>query len=75
MITLTCCVLHNFCREHCSLQYRINEEKNNDKEFLFIHNIAQQIGNRSANSALQIRNEFMEYVNNEGRVPWQNEFA
>lgn len=76
-VTLTCCVLHNF----------IKAEDGTDcatKDFGNISNIAERhgdlllplqkaIGNRSTDKAIEVRDIYTKYFNNEGSVPWQLE--
>lgn len=68
IITLTCCVLHNYLRRECP-QFVTDQEITKDYAFKFA--LAKQGGNRSTVQAGNIREEFMLYVNNEGAVSWQ----
>jgi hypothetical protein len=70
-ITLCCCVLHNFLRTECPIFVRPDE--NVDEEFTFRYALAHQGSNRSRDYALQVREEFMHYVNGVGAVPWQED--
>lgn len=69
-IRLACCALHNFLRKKCPSFTEENERVNND--FTFKHSLEQQGGNRSKNSARDVREQFTNYFNEEGPVPWQN---
>lgn len=71
IITLACCALHNFLKKENPTYIDTNEEY--DKNYIIKFALAQQCGNRPKNSALEVRNEFMEYVNNQGAIPWQND--
>ncbi|XP_046407497.1 protein ALP1-like [Ischnura elegans] len=83
-ITLACLALHNFLRTKKDTSYvcsgLVDEETadgllipgmwRNDPR---LHNpLVRQGGNRAHNSALVIREEFTNYFNGEGQVPWQN---
>ncbi|KAG5860736.1 hypothetical protein JTB14_038441 [Gonioctena quinquepunctata] len=71
IITLACCALHNFLKKECPKYMPHEENVNND--CIFKYALSHQGGNRSSNNAIQIREEFVHYVNNEGIVDWQEE--
>lgn len=71
IVTQACCALHNFLRaEEPSTTF---EEV--DGQYIFQFGLSQQGGNRPKQSSISVRNEFMNYFNNEGAVPWQYELA
>lgn len=72
-ITLACCALHNFLRMENPIYVLPDEEV--DKNFTFKYGLSYQGSNRSRAEALQIREEFKDYVNNEGAVPWQEDMS
>ncbi|XP_037822868.1 uncharacterized protein LOC119611377 isoform X2 [Lucilia sericata] len=69
LITLTCCVLHNF----------LKIENHNDDSFqctqrnATLTTIEHSPGHRSSNDASAVRDIFRTYFNNEGQVSWQAE--
>lgn len=69
IITQCCVVLHNFLIAENPLYISADNMPDNLLENLTTH----QGGNRSSNSARQIRNEFKDFVNNIGARDWQNE--
>lgn len=70
LITKTCCVLHNFIRNRSPvLEVMNNEETQNICQMRSIN--FNQGGNRSTNTAYNIRDEFLKYFNGPGEVPWQ----
>ncbi|KAJ8929035.1 hypothetical protein NQ314_018304 [Rhamnusium bicolor] len=69
VVTQVCVALHNFLRKESNLQY---PEENIDKRFRFIYGLSRQTGNRPKNEVIQIREEFKEYANGCGSVPWQD---
>lgn len=70
LITKTCCVLHNFIRNRSPvLEVMNNEETQNICQMRSIN--FNQGGNRSTNTAYNIRDAFLKYFNGPGKVPWQ----
>lgn len=67
IITLTCCILHNFLATK-SKRYCEGEIETCNLQNI----IAQQGGSRSSNEAMAIRNRFCGYFNTIGKVQWQN---
>lgn len=75
-ITLACIALHNFLLTNCPKNYDfINENNEPNDRFRYVYALSQQSGNRSSRSALDNRQEFVEYVNGIGAVPWQDDLA
>lgn len=86
-ITLTCCCLHNMLRtevigrfmytpaafldEEDELMCRIQPGEWRQEPAAGMINFANQGGNRHANAALQLRDEWCDYFNTAGAVPWQ----
>lgn len=66
-IALACCALHNFLKAENPTQFEDNFEKN----FVFKFGLSKQSGNRPKNLSLDTRDEFKNYFNIEGSVPWQ----
>lgn len=73
-ITLECVAIHNFLRTKYPRSYDILDN-NRDKRLTYVFGISQQAGNRANQSALNNRDEFMEYVNGVRAVDWQNELS
>lgn len=83
-IVLACCYLHNFLRKSPSYLSQ-NLVPHEDTEFGIVQTPIQTIVPMTAlqtinqRNSLQIakktRNDFCEYFNNEGAVPWQNKFV
>lgn len=84
-IVMACCVLHNFLRRQCPQTYTPTEHLDNENQetgvlsnglritVTDLTNLQVSYNNRSSShSAKVIREEFMQYFNNEGAVPWQN---
>ncbi|KAJ8959581.1 hypothetical protein NQ314_006230 [Rhamnusium bicolor] len=55
------------------LANRANPEENIDRRSNFIYGLSRQNSNRTRSEVIQIRDEFKEYVNGCGSVPWQND--
>lgn len=70
-VTLTCCVLHNFLREELDNAYIGNSVEELESQFRFVYALSSVKSHRPRTEALAIRNEFKEYVNGVGSVPWQ----
>lgn len=86
-IILACCCIHNMLRteavgrhmytppafidEEDELMYRFQPGEWRQEPALGIINFRNQGGNRHANAALQLRDEWCNYFNAEGAVPWQ----
>lgn len=72
IIVQACVALHNYLRKELTVQYTgVNPEEEIDRRCRFLYGLSRQKGNRSSNEAIQIRQEFLEYVNGPGAVPWQ----
>jgi len=72
LITQCCCVLHIFLRANNSRYLGTNLELEIDKRYRFVYGLSKQNYGRPKNEALQVREEFKEYFNTCGRVPWQD---
>ncbi|KAK4878967.1 hypothetical protein RN001_007113 [Aquatica leii] len=72
-ITLACVVLHNFLRTTTPNTYNIQEK--NDRRLRFQYALSRQAENKANQSALNNRQEFLEYVNGVGAVDWQNNLS
>lgn len=86
-IILACCCLHNLLRtevvgrqmytppqfldEEDELIGRFHSGEWRQEPALGIINLNKQGGNRHANAALQLRDEWCDYFNGVGAVPWQ----
>ena len=85
-IVLATCALHNFLRTKSSARVIYTPPGSLDHECdhevvdgdwrdqpapAGVVNLAQQVGNRVASGTKAIQEEFTEYFNNEGDVPWQ----
>lgn len=74
IITLACCTLHNFLKKEAKSSYlHTNPEDDIDKRYRFIFGLSRQQAKRPKNEVLLIREEFKEYFNECGAVPWQDE--
>lgn len=85
-VVLACCALHNFLRRKSPQKYTPPEsmDRENISECTvelgerchpeLLHDL--QCGSRGQilNSAIQVRDQFKDYFNNEGSVPWQDKF-
>ncbi|XP_031334954.1 putative nuclease HARBI1 [Photinus pyralis] len=69
ILTLTCCILHNFLAVRNKKYIRPENEIN---ETCSLETISQQGGFRASNEALLTRNKFCDYFNTVGSVEWQN---
>jgi hypothetical protein len=67
-ITLACCALHNFMIEKNKVKYIQNLNSNLNLRSLNQH----QGANRCTREALQVKEQFCQYFNGIGAVPWQN---
>lgn len=88
LIVQTCCCLHNFLRSSIIGRTLYTPENTLDVEDVLIGRIQpgewrqepatafapliHQGGNRHANAALRLRDEWCYYFNNIGTVPWQD---
>lgn len=88
LIVQTCCCLHNFLRSNIIGRTLYTPENTLDVEDVLIDTIQpgewrqepatafapmiHQGGNRHANAALRLRDEWCYYFNNVGTVPWQD---
>ena len=74
---MACCALHNYLRTKSVGYFIQNDFEEQTEENL---NLVQQsltglqrgARKNTTNEAKKVRNEFMEYFNNEGRVAWQD---
>lgn len=77
LITQACCVLHNYIKTESHEQIT---KGNQDSEDLInntntaFHNVTYSRG-RSTNRYILTREQFKEYFNNHGAVPWQDNKA
>lgn len=58
-ITLACCALHNFLKKENTYYM----QKEDEDRYTFLYGLHRQAGNRTANNATRIREEFSAYVN------------
>lgn len=70
LITYACCLLHNFLALKAPENYLSAESIEEDGQ-CHLQKMDQQSANRASNNAINIRNEFKNYFNGEGAVPWQ----
>ena len=74
VITQCCCALHNFLKkESQSVYLGNNPEGETDGNYRFLYGLSSQQGRRPKNDVLKIREEFKEYFNGCGSVPWQED--
>ncbi|XP_031333878.1 uncharacterized protein LOC116163884 [Photinus pyralis] len=72
VVTQCCCVLHNFLKTEVPSYYiGDNTEAELDHTYTLQYGLSAQGGNRVKNEILAIREEFKQYVNQEGAVSWQ----
>lgn len=80
------CVLHNFLIEHSKKSYapqkcfyRVNSEnatvifEGYNTQNSTMENLERRNPGNTLNNAKIVRNNFMNYFNQEGRIPWQND--
>lgn len=73
LITYACCVLHNFLLEKNASWYIPSDMNTSTDNVTFtLQGVSQQGGNRSTSRASEIRDQFSEYFNTVGVVPWQD---
>lgn len=84
---MECCVLHNFLRKRSTMAYMSNSELDVDDNVLGTLTVGlrsdqnnlldlQRGQNRQSSiEAKNVRQDFEEYFNNEGKVPWQNKMV
>lgn len=88
LLVQTCCCLHNFLRSHIIGRTLYVPENSLDVEDIQVGTIRlgewrqesaaafvpliHQSGNRHANAALRLRNDWCNYFNSIGTVPWQD---
>ncbi|XP_031338792.1 uncharacterized protein LOC116172405 [Photinus pyralis] len=72
LITLTCCILHNFLLEK-NPRYLEPSENTEDNIGKLKKLTDMQGGNRAASEALEARNLFSRFFVTNGAVPWQND--
>ena len=84
IVVLACCALHNFLRTRSPQNYTPPESKDRentsectlelgercDPELL--HDLQRGTRGQILNNAIVVRDQFKEYFNNEGSVPWQD---
>jgi len=73
LITLACCILHNFILSRRPYQNNMIEDNSEIDYQNRLNGIIRQRGNNSTRNAKTIRDHFMNYFNSTGSVPWQNE--
>lgn len=80
LAVLACCILHNYLRRKCGESYvsssNIQDKANNSNVLNGAVNLEnlQRGHNRHANQqAKEVRQSFLQYFNEEGKVPWQDE--
>lgn len=78
LAVLACCILHNYLRRKCGesyISFSGQENAKNIDEANYTENLAslQRGQNRRANQqAKEVRDAFLQYFNEEGKVPWQD---
>lgn len=78
LAVLACCILHNYLRRKCGESYISTSAQENaynidDANCTESLTSLQRGHNRRANQeAKEVRNAFLEYFNEEGKVPWQD---
>ncbi|XP_050510944.1 uncharacterized protein LOC126887446 [Diabrotica virgifera virgifera] len=76
IVTLACCALHNFLRHELKTKYTgVNPERDINKKYTLACGLSAQGGNRPKKLAIEIREEFKEYVNGVGSVSWQEDMC
>ncbi|KAJ8977069.1 hypothetical protein NQ317_017231 [Molorchus minor] len=74
IIIQACCALHNFLRAELNKTYMGNNpDADIDRRYRFVYGLSRQQSRRPRTEALRIREEFKEYFNGCGSVPWQND--
>lgn len=74
IITQACCALHNFLKKEMKNTYLGNDPNDEvDRRYRFVYSLSRQNYGRPRNEAISIREEFKEYFNGCGRVPWQDD--
>lgn len=73
LITLACCILHNFILSRRSYQNNVIEDNSEIDSQSRLNGLIRQGGNNSTGNVKAIRDHFMNYFNTTGSVPWQNE--
>lgn len=86
IVVLACCVLHNFLRRRSPQNYTPPEsmDRENISECTLelgercdpelLHDLQRGTRGQFLNNAIVVRDQFKEYFNNEGSVPWQDKF-
>ncbi|KAB0804675.1 hypothetical protein PPYR_01645, partial [Photinus pyralis] len=74
VVAQACCALHNYL-QHKNRDYFKNVEETVDRRYRFVYGLSRQHGDKPTGRALQIRQEFTDYVNGNGRVPWQDDMV
>lgn len=78
LITYACCVLHNYLLKKKASWYIPSElrEKNGTNTIQSnLNNISQQTGNYSSVSANTVRDQYCQFFNTVGAVPWQETYV
>lgn len=73
LITLACCILHNFILSRRPYQNNMIEDNSEIDYQNRLNGIIRQRGNNPTRNAKAIRDHFINYFNTTGSVPWQNE--
>ncbi|KAG5872392.1 hypothetical protein JTB14_005344 [Gonioctena quinquepunctata] len=74
IITKACCALHNFLSHEMKTHYTGKDPAEEiDRRYTFVYGLSVQAGNRPKTEAIQTREEFKEYFNGVGSVPWQED--
>lgn len=79
LITQACCALHNFIKIECAEDPKADNKnaenatlRNITRETPVLHNVRYNNG-RPSNRYIAIREQFKDYFNNHGAVPWQDD--
>lgn len=71
IITQACCVLHNFLHKEMGSTYLGSNPEEEIDEYKFIFGLTRQNHGRPRGVAISVREEFKDYFNGCGSVPWQ----
>lgn len=85
IVVLTCCVLHNFLRKRSPQSYTPPESLDRENmsectEFgdrcdpQLLHHLQRGTRGQILNDAVIVRDQYKDYFNNEGSVPWQDRY-
>lgn len=74
IIAKSCCALHNFLSHEMKTRYTGTDPAAEiDNQYTFVYGLSAQAGNRPKTEAIQTREEFKDYFNGVGSVPWQED--